>query len=137
MVTLTNCTFALVRRELARELNIREDEIVPESPVARVIPLHRRPRLWQACRSHLGLALPDLQLSPAMARTGRLLSFGSALRAGAIGLLLGAKWLALPLAMAALVAFAVLYRVLTSPWRTELSGIETFDDLTRAVLARN
>jgi hypothetical protein len=30
-----------------------------------------------------------------------------------------------------------LFRIFSAPWRTELPGIETFGDLSRAVLARN
>lgn len=114
-----------------------EDDIEAASPLERVIPPSRRPTIWRGSQSRWGLALPELELSPAMARTGRLLSVGSGLRTGVLALVLGAKWLALPLALAGLVAFAAFYRVLTSPWRTQLPGIETFGDLARAVLARN
>jgi len=137
MVTLSECTFALLRRELAAELKVAEGDIEPSSPLERVIPPGRRPAVWRGSESRLGLALPALELSPAMARTGRLLSLGTGLRAGVVGLVLGAKWLAFPLAVAGLVAFAAFYRVLSSPWRTHLPGIETFGDLAGAVLARN
>ena len=137
MVTLTDCTFAWLRRDFARQFNLDERLIRPETPLSQVLPPAKRTHLWRSGQRRLGLDLPTLELPPALARTGWLLSLGSGGRAGLVALVLGGQWIALPVALAGLVGFAALFRVLSAPWRTELPGIETFGDLSRAVLARN
>ncbi len=136
-ITLSDCTFAWLRREVAAVLGVNEQDIVPDTRLDRLLPPARRRQVWLASQRRLGLELPALELPPIMVRTGWLLSLGSGARAGLIALLLGAKFLALPLAVGSAVALAALYRVVTAPWRTELPGITTFGDLSAAVLARN
>jgi hypothetical protein len=137
MVTLSDCVFALTRREFAQLLHVCEDDIRPDTPLTQLIATDRRRDIWNSAQRQLGWQFPELELPAGMVRFGWGLSLASSARTAIVMLVLGAKWVALPLALGTLLASASLYRLLTRPWRTELPRLETFGDLSRALLARN
>jgi hypothetical protein len=137
MITLTDCTFAWMRRELALILRVREEYIQSETPLSWLIPAERRREVWQTGEQRLGLQFPILELPTTMRHAGWYTSLLSGVRSALVALCFGANWFALPLGLASFVGWAVLYRLVTTPWRTELTRIETFGDLSRALVARN
>ena len=69
MVTLTDCTFAWLRRELAPVLSVPEEQIQFDTPLSWLIPAERRRAVWRVGEQRLGLEFPTLDLSPAMQRS--------------------------------------------------------------------
>jgi len=126
-----------MRREFAPLLGVCEGDLRPETPLSRFLPRERRREFWQVGQKQLGLRFPTLVLPQSVARTGDWFVIGSAGRTLIVSLLFGAKWLALPAALAALVFFGAIYRIATARWATEHPDLETFGDLSRWLLARN
>jgi hypothetical protein len=137
MTTLSDCVFAWMRREFAGLLGICEQDIRPETPLARFLPKERRRAFWRLGQSQLGLRFPTLQLAPGMERTGNWLTIGSFARAVLYGLLIGPKWLVPPLILLASFGTPILFHFVSLPWQTEHPDLETFGDLSRLLLARN
>ena len=137
MNTLSDCVFEWMRHEFAPLLGVCERDLRPETPLSRFLPSERRREFWRVGQRQLGLRFPTLVLPPQLERTGYWLAMGSAGRSLIITLLFGAKWLALPAALVALVLFGAIYRIATARWATEHPDLETFGDLSRWLLARN
>jgi hypothetical protein len=137
MPTLSECVFVWMRREFAGLLGVCEQDIRPDTPLARFLPSERRRAFWRLGQSRLGLRFPTLQLSAAMERTGNWLTIGSIARAVLYGLLIGPKWLTVPLVFLASIGSPILYHFFSLPWQTEHPDLETFGDLSQWLLARN
>lgn len=62
MVTLSDCTFAWLRREFAAQLSVDERKIRPDTPLSQLLPPERRTRIWSAGQRRRGLELRALAL---------------------------------------------------------------------------
>ena len=98
METLTDRVFAWMRHEFAPLLGACERDIRPDTPLSRFLPRERRREFWSTAQRQFDLRLPALELPPAMQLTGHWLALASMWRTILVCLLLGAKWIALPLA---------------------------------------
>src|SRR5262245_61756504 len=137
MDTLTDRVFDWMRREFAPVLGVCERDIRPETPLDRFLPSERRREFWSTAQRQFGLRLPVLQLPPTMVLTGHWLALASMGRTLLIGLVIGAKWIVLPLAFVTWLVSAGFYYWVTRPWATELPGLATFGDLSQQILVRN
>jgi hypothetical protein len=137
MDTLSDCVFVWMRHEFAPLLGVCEREIRPDTPLSRFLPSERRREFWRVGERQFGLRFPALQLPASVSRTGGWLTTLAVARTVLVGVVLGAKWLLLPLALASWVFAAALFHRLSAPWATEHPGLETFGDLSRLLLARN
>jgi hypothetical protein len=126
-----------MRREFACRLGVCAAELRPETPLSRFLPSERRREFWRSAQRELAVRLPTLQLPRRIERTGNWLVLANSARALVVGLWLGAKWLAFPVAFAAMGAGYVVFRLATSRWATEHPDLETFGDVSRWLLARN
>ncbi|HZN33723.1 MAG TPA: hypothetical protein VFB80_07880, partial [Pirellulaceae bacterium] len=114
-----------------------EREIHPDTPLARFLPSERRREFWTTAQRQFGLRLPALRLPLSMQIAGHWLTLAAVGRTVLIGLVLGAKWIVLPLVFVTWLLTSAFYDWITRPWATELPGLETFGDLSRMLLARN
>ena len=137
MVTLTDCVFATVRRDLALRLGVCEHSIRPETPLSRFLPTERRRAFWRQCQRELGLRFPPLTIPPALERAGSWLTIGSIIRSLVCGLVIGPKWLVLPLVICSTFVTPIVFYFASLPWATEHPELETFGDLSRWLLACN
>jgi hypothetical protein len=137
METLSDCVFAWMRHEFAPLLGVCEQEIRQETPLARFLPSERRREFWRNGQRQFGLRFPTLQLPASLSQTGGWLTALAVGRTVLVSMVLGAKWMVLPLALATWVVAAALYARVTAPWATEHPELETFGDLSRLLLARN
>ena len=137
MDTLSDRVFAWMRREFAPLLGVCEQDIRPETPLSRFLPSERRSEFWRRGQRELGVRFPSLCLPPAMQRVGGWLTIGSIGRAIIYCLLVGPRWLVLPLVVVAPVRTHALFRLATLPWATDLPDVYSFADLSRWLLARN
>jgi hypothetical protein len=136
-MTLSDRVFDWMRHEFAPLLGVCEREIHRDTPLARFLPSERRREIWRTAQRHFDLRLPALQLPPAMQLAGHWLAMASMWRTILIGLVLGAKWVVVPLAFVTWLVSAGFYCWVTRPWATELPGLETFGDLSQQILVRN
>jgi hypothetical protein len=137
MPNLSDCVFNWMRHEFAMLLGICERDIRPDTPLDRFLPSDRRREFWNTAQRRLGVRFPTLQLPPALHRAGRWVALASAARTLVVGLVLGAKWFVLPLAIASGVLAAAFYFGFTLRWATERPDLATFGDLSRLLLAGN
>ena len=137
METLTDRVFDWMRHEFAPLLGVCERDIRPETPLVRFLPSERRRDFWRTAERQFDLRLPGLRLPPTMHLAGHGLAMASMWRTVLIGLVLGAKWVVVPLAFATWVVSAGFYYWVTRPWATELPGLQTFGDLSQQILGRN
>ena len=137
MSTLSDCVFEWMRREFASRLGVCAAELRPETPLSRFLPSERRREFWRSAQRELAVRLPTLQLPLRIERRGHWLILGNAARALVVGLWLGAKWLAFPLAFVAMAVGYMIFHLVTARWATEHPDLETFGDLSRWLLARN
>ena len=137
METLSDCVFEWMRREFAPLLGVCEQNIRPETPLSRFLPSERRCEFWRRGQRELGVRFPSLGLPPAMQRVGSWLTISSIGRAILYCLLVGPRWLILPLVVIAPVGTQALFHLATLPWATELPDLHTFADLSEWLLATN
>ncbi len=137
MDTLSDCVFAWMRREFAPLLGVCEREIRPETPLDRFLPSERRREFWRTAQRRLGVRFPTLQLPHVLHHTGHWVALASAARTLVVGLVLGAKWFVLPLAIASGALAAAFYFGFTLRWATQRPDLATFGDLSRLLLASN
>jgi hypothetical protein len=134
--TLSELTFAYLRRQWAVQLCLCEEAIRPETPLEWYVPKETRPAFWDNVRRQANVRMPTLELSPTLSRVGWWLSWAAAVRGLIVGLFLAAQ-AAIPLAVVSFVATAMGYFAFTRRWATEHPEIDTFGDLSRWILARN
>jgi len=137
MSTLSDCVFEWMRREFANRLGVCAGEMRPETPLSRFLPSERRREFWRIAQRELTVRLPTLQLPRPIERTGNWLVLANSARALVVGLWLGTKWLAFPVAFAAIGAGYLIFRLVTTRWATDHPDLETFGDMSRWLLARN
>src|SRR5262245_19776800 len=137
MDTLSECVFVWTRREFARMLGVCEQEIRAETPLSRFLPRERRRQFWRAGEKELGLRFPTLVLPASIARAEQWLTLTAPLRSIVFGVLVGPKWLIVPMVLVSTLVTTVLFYVVTLPWATEHPDLETFGDFSNWLLARN